>query len=253
MVGRHEVYEAADEIRAEGGLVAQPSVRARLKRKTGRGGSLRDIGPYLLEWKAERTYAPTLERGGVPGAVSTVLAKATAALWEAARVEADRAYQADRERLEATLADERALRAEALAMADGLVGQVEALTAAASGLRAQVAHLEAELTGERRHLKAVRADEFWNRVVHDMHAILPEDGSMRVSQIADRLGADLVEEARSHAEEWSIKTLRKKMEQRIHHKRLFARSGPSLYRRRRPEDDLPGDVASVRDEGEARK
>lgn len=43
------------------------------------------------------------------------------------------------------------------------------------------------------------------------------------------------------------------MEQRIYHKRLFARSGPSLYRRRRPEDDLPGDVASVHAEGEARK
>ena len=214
-------------------------VMAWLKDQTGRAGSLRDIGPYLLEWKADRTYAPAMERGGVPAAVSTRLGKATADLWSAARAEADLAFKRDRERYETTLSDERVLRAETLAMADGLMERVEILTAATTDLRARVSDLEAELVATQGHLQAVRADHFWDRVVNDMYAVLPEVGPMRVREIADRLGADLAEEARSHAEEWSIRTLRKKIEQRIFHKRLFARCGRGLYRRRRPEDDLP--------------
>lgn len=242
MVTRNEVYVAADEIRAEGGLVAQSSVRARLEVQTGRKGSPRDVGPFLLDWKAERTYAPALERGGVPEKISGLLGKATAALWAAAQAEAHRAFQSDRERLDATLADERTLRAETLAMADSLLGQVDVLTVEAADLRARIAQMETELAKARQHLQDVRADEFWGRVVQDIHAILPEEGSMRVVEIADRLGADLAEEAKSHAEEWSIRTLRKKIDQRIFHHRLFARAAPGTYRRRRPEDDLPGDA-----------
>lgn len=245
VVGKNEVFEAADDIRLEGGLVSQSSVMARLKDRTGRAGSPRDVGPFLLEWKADRTYAPVMERGGVPAGVAARLGKATADLWSAAQAEADQAFQGERERYETTLSDERGLRAETLAMADGLIGQVETLTTVTADLRARVADLEAELAATQGHLQAVRADHFWDRVVHDIHAVLTEAGPLRVSEIADRLGADLAEEARSHAEEWSTRTLRKKIEQRIFHKRLFARSGPGLYRRRRPEDNLPGEGGSA--------
>ncbi|MET0526862.1 MAG: hypothetical protein ABW003_00695 [Microvirga sp.] len=160
----------------------------------------------------------------MPPEVSARFARAAATLWAAARDEADRAFEKDRERFETTLRDERALRAETLAMADGLLAQVTAL--------------EAELAETRRHLQAVRADQFWERVVQDIHAILPADGSMSVSEIADRLGADLAAEARTHAEEWSLKTLRKKIEHRIFHKRLFARPALGRYKRRRTQDNL---------------
>ncbi|KQP32869.1 DNA-binding protein [Methylobacterium sp. Leaf100] len=235
MVDRNAVFEAANDLHSEGALVSQSTVRARLTRKTGRGGSPRDVGPYLLEWKAEKTYAPVPPRGTVPADVSAYLARATATLWAAAQDEADRAFQGDRERFETTLRDERALRAETLAMADGLL--------------VRVAGLEAELAEARRHIQAVRADHFWDRVVHDIHAILPADGSMRVREIADRLGADLAEEARTHVEEWSLKTIRKKIEQRIFHKRLFARSAPGLYRRRRPEDNVLSDARRMSEGG----
>lgn len=223
MVDRKEVFKAADELHSEGTLVSQSTVRARLTTNTGRGGSPRDVGPYLLEWKAEKTYAPVPPRGGVPADVSARLTRLTATLWAAAQGEADRAFQGDRERFEATLRDERALRAETLAMTDGLL--------------VRVAGLEVELAEARRHLQAVRADHFWDRVVNDIHAILPEDGAMTVREVMDRLGADLVEEARSHAEEWSHGTLRRKIEKRIFHKRLFARASAGHYRRRRPDDD----------------
>ncbi len=239
MVTKTQVYDAADEIRSTGALVAQSSIVAVLLKSTGLRFSPRDIGPLLLEWKAEKNYAPALERGGVPPPVKAALEKATAALWSAAQKEAHLIHGADRERHETILRDERDLRAETLAMADGLQAQLETLRTIEADLRARVAGLEVELTETRRHLQAVRADHFWDRVVHDIHALLPDKGSMRVVEIADRLGADLAEEARSHMEEWSIKTLRKKMETRIFHKRLFARSGKGLYRRRTDEDDLP--------------
>lgn len=62
MVDRSEVHESADELRSRGKVVSQASIRARLEEKTGRGGSFRDVGPYLLEWKAERTYPRPLGR-----------------------------------------------------------------------------------------------------------------------------------------------------------------------------------------------
>jgi uncharacterized protein (DUF3084 family) len=122
-----------------------------------------------------------LERGGVPKTVSTRLEKAAGDLWSAAQAEADLAFQADRERFEVTLSDERALRAETLAMADGLLREAAVLTATAKDLRTQITELKAELTATRQHLQAVRADQFWDRVVHDIHAILPTDGSMSAS------------------------------------------------------------------------
>lgn len=239
MVKKNEIFEAADELRARGELVCQTSIKAMLLEKTGRKGSPRDIGPYLLEWKADRNYTPVIERGGVPPTVASGLAKATANLWSAAQAEAHLIHEADRARLNETLHDERALRAETLLMNDELLAQVEAMKATQAELRGRIAGLVAELAEAGRHLQAVRADHFWDRVVHDIHAILPEEGSLHVSRIMDLLGADLAEEARSHVEEWSSKTIRKKIEQRIFHRRLFARCGTRVYRRRRPEDDNP--------------
>lgn len=239
MVTRTEIFDACDELRSREELVSQTSIMALLLVKTGRKGSPRDIGPYLLEWKAEKEYAPALARGGVPPTVASGLSKATAALWSAAQEEASGIHDADRRRFEVTLHDERALRAEALAMADGLLAQADALKAAETVLRARVAELESELAEARRHTQAVRADHFWDRVVHDIHALLPEAGSMRVVEIMDQLGADLAEEARSHPEGWSIKTIRKKIETRIFHKRLFARAGKGTYRRRQVGDNPP--------------
>ena len=235
MVTKVEVYEAADELRSECLPVRQKELRERVERNTGRGGSMRDIAPLFLEWKADRDYDPVTEAGGVPKNISALVARAITALWEAAQAEAKLVHQSERVHFKATLSDEQALRTEALTMADEMVERVK-------DLNARIAQLEAEAVVAQKHLGLVRSNNFWERVVQDMYAVLPENGSMHVDEIAERLGADLVEEAKSYPEEWSRKTLDKKIKRRIHHKRLFFRVGKFQYRRRRLEDNLQGSV-----------
>jgi hypothetical protein len=50
------------------------------------------------------------------------------------------------------------------------------------------------------------------------------------------VGPDLVEEAKGHREEWSVATIRKKLETRVFHGRLFEKAGPGLFRRRETAD-----------------
>lgn len=96
----------------------------------------------------------------------------------------------------------------------------------------------AEVERLKDHLQAVRADEYWDRVVREIHERLPEGEVLHVRDITGLVGADLVEEAKSHREEWKPATIRKKLDTRVFHKRLFAKEGPGLYRHRTPEDDV---------------
>ena len=133
---------------------------------------------------------------------------------------------------------EREMRNEALALLDGREMEVQLLDE-------RVRALEDELAEARRHLQAVRADAQLDAFVQEIWKVLPEEGALGIQEIEQRLGADLVEECRGHQEEWSHTTLRKKINQRIHHKRLFAGAGRGRYRRRKPEDDVKGRAAPV--------
>lgn len=232
MVARHDVFRAADEIRAgEKDIVSIRTVRAWLKENLGTAGSPNDVGPFLKDWKHEREYSPAIELAGLPEAVSNQLAAAGVALWKAAQAEAAVVFVRDRQRMEQEIDGEREMRGEALALLDGREVEVRLLAE-------RVTALEAELVEARRHLQAVRADVYWERVVQEIWKVLPEEGGLGVQEIEQRLGADLVEECKSHQEEWNHTTLRKKINQRIHHKRLFAGAGRGRYRRRKPEDDV---------------
>jgi hypothetical protein len=236
MVAKHDVFRAADEIRADGkDIVSIRTVRAWLKEKLGTAGSPNDVGPYLKDWKQEREYSPAIELAGMPEAVSNQLAAAGVALWKAAQAEAAAVFVRDRQRMEQEIDGEREMRGEALALLDGREVEVRLLAE-------RVTALEADLAEARRHLQAVRADVYWERVVQEIWKLLPEEGALGVQEIEQRLGADLVEECRGHQEEWSHTTLRKKINQRIHHKRLFARAERGRYRRRKPEDDMQGEA-----------
>jgi hypothetical protein len=94
-----------------------------------RGGSYRDIGEHLASWKVERNYQPRIELAKLPEFLQTELATVGKALWEAAMLEATRQFNADHERFEEMLKDERALREQALIAADLLEERVSRLTA----------------------------------------------------------------------------------------------------------------------------
>lgn len=125
MPTRQQVWIAADRIRGRSERVSLRSVRAELPR----GGSYRDIGEHLASWKAERNYQPKIELAQLPEFLQTNLATFGKALWEAAMQEATRQFNADRERFEEILKDERALREQALMTADLLEERVAKLRA----------------------------------------------------------------------------------------------------------------------------
>lgn len=239
MVARHDVYRAADALRAGGSeRVSLRTVRAWLRENLGAAGSPNDVGPLLNDWKRDREYSPRIELAGMPEAVSNQLAAAGVALWKTAQAEATAVFVRDRQRMREEIDGEREMRGEALALLDGHEAEVRLLNE-------RVAALEADLEEARRHLQAVRADAYWERVVHEIWKVMPEEGSLRIQDIEQRLGADLVEECRSHQEEWGHETLRKRINQRIFHKRLFARADRGRYRRRRPEDDFHGEDGAL--------
>ncbi|MFC6740742.1 DNA-binding protein [Methylobacterium tardum] len=234
MVTRNDVFRAADEIRAGGReRVSLRTVRTRLSANLGAAGSPNDVGPLLNDWKREREYSPAIELAGMPEAVSNQLAAAGVALWKAAQAEASAIFLRDRQRMREEVDGERQMRNEALALLDGHEAEVRLLAE-------RVATLETELAEAERHLQEVRADAYWERVVQEIWRILPRAGSLCVQEIEQRLGADLVEECKTHREEWGHRTLRKKIEQRIFHKKLFARAERGRFRRRTPKDDTKG-------------
>lgn len=232
MVDKSYVYRAADEIRAVGrDIVSIHTVRAWLTANLGRAGSPNHVAPLLKEWKQERQYSPKIELAAMPASVSNRLAAAGAELWKAAQAEAAAIYARDTQRMQQEIDGEREMRTEALVLLDGRETEARLLAE-------RVAALEVELAEARRHLQAVRADVYWERVVQEIWKVSPEEGGLGAQEIEQRLGADLVEECKSHQEEWNHTTLRKKINQRIHHKRLFAGAGRGRYRRRKPEDDV---------------
>jgi hypothetical protein len=187
------------------------------------------VGEHFSAWCEERAYSPIIELACMPDAVSTMLAKAGVALWEAAQAEAAAVLEGERRRMAEAVATERELRNEAL-------GMVDAREAVIEGLRAEIARHAAELDASRRKVATVRAREFWLRVVQEVWEILPEQGSLHVNEITMRIGADLVQEAERHRQVWDVATVRGGIDERRYKRRMFVSEGGGRYRRRRPED-----------------
>jgi hypothetical protein len=229
---RWEVFKAADQIRAEGKeRVALRNVTARVKRNNGVAGSNQLVGKHLSAWAEERQYSPIIELAGLPGSVSTVLAKAGVALWEAAQAEAAKVLESERRRMAEAIELEREFRNEAL-------GIVDARDAVIEGLRAEVARQAAEMEEMREHLRIVRAREFWPRVAQEIWEILPEREAMHLNEITGRIGHEFIKEAEDFPGEWGPDLIRGVIDQRIKYQKLFWSEGRGRYRRRRSEDPV---------------
>jgi hypothetical protein len=205
-------------------------VWARVGRNAGVAGGSRIVGEHLSDWAEKRGYSPIIEPSELPEAVETRLAKAAAALWEAAGAEAAGMLERDRIRMAEALAVERALRTEAC-------GMVDARDAIIAGPRAEIARHASEVEELRRHVGFVQAREFWQRVAQEIWDVLPEREPMHLNDISRRVGRDVVKEAEEHPGEWGPELLRGVIDQRVKFRKLFANEGGGRYRRRRPEDD----------------
>lgn len=134
------------------------------------------VGEHFSAWCEERAYSPIIELACMPDAVSTMLAKAGVALWEAAQAEAAAVLEGERRRMAEAVATERELRNEAL-------GMVDAREAVIEGLRAEIARHAAELDASRRKVATVRA------------GVLAAGGS---GGLGDPAGAGLAARQRDH-------------------------------------------------------
>ncbi|MGN8094771.1 DNA-binding protein [Methylobacterium sp. 22177] len=197
MPTREQVDWAARKVLADGGRVSLRTVIAALKAGPARGGSFRDVGPLLRDWKAERAYRPRLVPAGLPERLQAVLGKAAAEMWEAAGAEAAAALLVERDKLAARARAGDELLEEALARLD--VAEAEA------------ARLRERVEGLEERQEKVRAEEFWDRVMREVFEILPTDGAMSAAEILPLLKRATVRGAAGHREPLTKRTLRKKM------------------------------------------
>lgn len=163
---------------------------------------------------ASSSYQPRIELSGLPEHVQTGMARAAAALWEAAMREATRLLQNEREQISAMAEVQRELRDEALVAAD-------IATAEAENARTEIARLKNELMEARSEAKALlgklielrlvpnpqdeeqsnkeRAHNAWSSVIFRVHRLLRDEpvGSqgLTADEILQRLPAEVLDQA----------------------------------------------------------
>ena len=222
VVDLQEISEASERLVADGRPVSVRAVRASLKA----GGSFRDIGRLVAQWKADRKYIRRVLVDDVPLAIQNRFGDALAALWNEARMMAMREHDDDRESWKEKIRANDEIRDEALTETDRLTDEVRSL-------RGEVSRLRVSVDGRDARLARVRSEEFWDRVMMEIREILPATGSMTVEDILPRLRETVHREAANHKEKVTPAILRKKMLTRVTHGRYFEASDDGAFARRR--------------------
>ena len=207
MIKQSEVDDACNALRAAREIPTLEKVRALLKN----GGSNRDVGPKLKDWK-ERNDIPDWQVDLGPS--SDVVAKfdsAAAAIWEAGRSREAAAFGAERAHLEdkASVAERRL--ADALAKLDDTERRLREQIIANRVMKRE---MKGAGVAQRR-----RAEEFWDRVMRTVGEVLQAHGPQFPKDILKLLPDDLFREATHHAEKLTLGTLNKKLDMRDTYKR----------------------------------
>jgi hypothetical protein len=221
MPTKEQVYDVCDRLRAERTRVTQENIRKALPR----GGSNREVGPALRDWKVDRAYKARLETRQMPEVVQARVVDFVGAVWEAARADVGRDMAEARDRMKARVkASDEGLN-EMAARLDATEALNARLTSEADGLRKEVERL-------RKRLDHVRAEEFWDRVMQEVHDLLPPDGEMRAEEILPRLKPSVHRGARLYKEPLDAATLKKKLKVRVSHGKYVAEGSDGGFIRR---------------------
>lgn len=223
MAERDAVFRVADSLRAGGKPVSVRAVIAALEQ----GGSNREVGPLVREWKAKRGYRPRVEFAGIPTDVQNRHGDALAVLWEAACVSAARRYDDDRERMGCDLRANDEIRDEALREVDRVTEEVVAL-------RAEVTQLRELLREKDARLDRIRSEEFWDRVMQEIFDLLPAEGGMTAKELLPQLRGTISRESALHKEVITASVLRTKMKMRVAHGKYFELLANGNFTRRAP-------------------
>lgn len=197
---KQELFEAADGLFTRTGRVSLRTLIPLLKK----GGSNREVGPALVEWKAAKGYAPALKARELPVPLQGVLAKVAGDLWIAAQAEAAARLTQERENLAATLRASEEVLAEALVRLDEAGAEI-------TGLRESLARAEARLDGSEARLEKLRSEEYWDRVMREIYGVLPDTGALTAAQILRLLKPETLRGAAEREEPMTPRTLHKKL------------------------------------------
>ena len=221
MAERDEVFRVADSLRGEGKPVSVRSVIANLEH----GGSNRDVGILVRDWKAARDYRPRIEIAGVPTKVQNRHGDALAALWEVACESAARKYDDDRKKMDRDLRANDEVRDEALREVDRVTEEVAAL-------RVEITHLRGLIREKDARLDRIRSEDFWDRVMQEVFDLLPAEGGMTARELLPRLRGTVGRESALHKEAITPSVLRTKMKMRVAHGKYFELLANGTFARR---------------------
>jgi predicted transcriptional regulator len=179
----------------------------------------------MRDWKVDRAYKVRLETRQMPEAVQARVVDFVRAVWEAARADVGRDMAEARDRMKAKVKATDEVMNEMAARLDATEALNARLTSEADGLRKEVKRL-------RKRLDHVRAEDFWDRVMQEVHDLRPPDGEMKVEEILPRLKPSVHRGARLHKEPLDAATLRKKLKVRTYHRKYVAEGDDGGFVRR---------------------
>lgn len=217
MPTKEEVFRVADELWAAGQRPSRRNVQERLPN----GGSPRSILPHLDAWRDARAYKADLGIKDVPERIRAKLADFAKDAWKTAQVEAAYTWQRERDDLQTIRRDEAEDR-------EHLLGQLEEAQATIIGLREQLTaaeqatnRLQSDLDKTSKLLSDARAEAFWDRVMQEVHSLLPPEGSITAEEILTQLKPWTTRGSSMAKEKLTPSTLKEKMKVRAKYGRYL--------------------------------
>lgn len=243
MTAKERVWRIADRILADGKETV--TVQAVADALQGKQKKKRDIGLargvvmlHVREWKVERAYKPRLDLRVLPEPLQAGLTEFAKSVWEAAMAEATtrldgqrRLAEVERVATDELLRDAGAGLDKALETGELRVEEIARLREEVARLRDENALLRGEMERVRKRLDHIRAEEYWDRVMREIFALIPARGAVTAEEILPRLRQSTRRGARLHREPLDVDTLRKKMDVRVHHGKFFVRTKDGAYQR----------------------
>lgn len=226
MPTREQVFEAADKILAEGKQPSRRLIKDRL------AGSPRVISAHLKSWRQERAFPAVPGQGDVPEKLQEKFALMGVELWRTAQLDAAEAWQQEREKIEAIRQAEAEDQENLLGLFEGAQATIAGLEARLAVANAEVERLRAALATSQDQANRLRSEAFWDRLMQEVRALLPEQGGLTPDQVLPRLEPWTKRGAAVAKQELNPTTLKTKMEDRDHWGRYMIDAGDGRFVRR---------------------
>lgn len=219
------VFDIADAMLAKG---ERPSLR-KVRDRLATGGSPREVCKHLRAWRKKRGYDPKLEPNDLSKEMKASVQVLAMDIWKRAKREATQTFVRERQAAEVLRTADTEDREHLLGMVESLQSENAALIARADAAETEGERLRTRLAKVENQLERFRAEEFWDRVMREIHEILADRGALTPAEILPELRTWTVRGAALHKETLTPGVLKKKMDVRIRHGKYFDPSQDGRY------------------------